>query len=132
MLYRIPVLLSVAAAAAVIRGLLAFSGAALLDDGKEADAASRPASSRPASLISSLPSIATAPAELLVFVLCDGETVLSAFQDEPYHLVISLRPRTDRSAIARVIAGGESGFPATARFYYSNCALAGIERGGFP
>ena len=132
-------LLSGMAGLAIILGLLTYS---LIDvvgsSGKPAittgAASNRTAPQRFATFAPGAtgPSVATAPSELLIFILCEGETVASAFKDLPYHMFISLRPATDRDVIQNLLAGTESRFPPDARVYRSNCAEAGVQRGDFP
>ena len=131
--------LSGVAVAAIIVGLLAYSliEAAGSSDGPatraQTIAVQAPARRLPTLVPGTAGSpIATAPAEMLILLLCDDERVGAAINDEPLrHLYIWLRPGTDRGLIAGLLAGTDTVFPSSARVMPSKCATAALERGDF-
>jgi len=70
--------------------------------------------------------------DLLVFMLCDDETVAGAIYDGPIsHLSLTLKPAGDRDVIADLLAGRPTAIPADSWFFKSRCFDQLIVSGAF-
>ena len=122
-------LLSGLAGLAIILGLFTYSLMDVLGSGGGSATTTGAASSRttPQPIATLAPAatgmpVASDPPELLTFILCDGETVVSAIGSGPIYHMYVLDLLSETNAV----------FPPDARVHHSNCARAAVERDDSP
>jgi hypothetical protein len=127
------------AAIAIILGLLTYSLIQVLNSGSTSTTTTPVAKTRATSAGSASvawaglpPPIASGYRELLIVIMCDGETVADVYPDATYYFYIALRPSTDREELSDLLSGAATPFPSSATVFQSRCAKAGVERGDYP